>query len=67
MIQVPGNAVSLIVLILSGSQVTTWITNLSQLLLQGILLTELIVFTCCRRRPYEQLSEGDMARTAGSE
>lgn len=61
MIQVPGNAVSLVVLILSGSQATTWVTNISQLVLQGILLAELVVFTWCRKKPYEQL-ERDAAR-----
>lgn len=54
-------------LILSGSQATTWVTNISQLVLQGVLLTELVVFTWCRKRPYEQLGADAMKSEAGLE
>ncbi|CAL5983483.1 PQ_loop repeat-containing protein [Hexamita inflata] len=54
-INVPGQVISLITLIMSNNGWTTWITNIAQLIMQSVLLVLLLRYQCCE--PYKSANK----------
>ncbi|CAL6006027.1 PQ_loop repeat-containing protein [Hexamita inflata] len=61
-INVPGQVISLITLILSNNGWTTWITNIAQLIMQSVLLVLLLRYQCCE--PYKSKNKAEKEKEA---